>query len=89
MSFALRVSHWGMTTNTIRELDHRVSDSIDVRLLWRPYDDRALVAVSDAKTGDAFTLEVGPDQRALDVFMHPYAYRSAGSGTPHQVPAAA
>jgi hypothetical protein len=66
-----------MTTHTtaeLRELDHRVSDGIDVRLLWRPSDDRALVAVSDAKTGDAFTIEVGAGQRALDVFHHPFAY---------------
>ena len=33
----------------LRELDHRVSDGIDVRLLWRPQDDRVLVAVADAK----------------------------------------
>ena len=69
-----------MTTNqpaALRELDHRVSDGIDVRLLWRPEDDRALVAVSDARTGESFTIEVGTDQRASDVFHHPYAY--AGS----------
>ena len=66
-----------MTTTentTLRELDHRVSDGIDVRLLWRAEDDRAIVAVSDAKTGESFTLEVAPHQRALDVFHHPYAY---------------
>jgi hypothetical protein len=66
-----------MTTTantTLRELDHRVSDGIDVRLLWRPEDDRAIVAVSDAKTGESFTLEVAPHQSALDVFHHPYAY---------------
>jgi hypothetical protein len=66
-----------MTTHantTLRDLDHRVSDGIDVRLLWRPADDRALVAVSDAKTGESFTVEVGANQRALDVFHHPYAY---------------
>jgi hypothetical protein len=57
-----------------RELDHRTADGIDVWLLWRPQDDRALVAVWDAKTGDAFTLEVGAHQSALDVFHHPYAY---------------
>jgi hypothetical protein len=60
--------------HTLRELDHRVSDGIDVRLLWRPHDDRAIVTVSDAKTGGSFTLEVADDQRALDVFHHPYAY---------------
>jgi hypothetical protein len=66
-----------MTTHTIselRELDHRVSDGIEVHLMWRPSDDRALVAVSDAKTGESFTIEVGADQRALDVFHHPFAY---------------
>jgi hypothetical protein len=66
-----------MTTTantTLRELDHRVSDGIDVTLFWRPEDDRAVVAVSDAKTGESFTLEVAPDQNALDVFHHPYAY---------------
>jgi hypothetical protein len=72
-----------MTTNQtaeLRELDHRVSDGIDVRLLWRPYDDRVLVAVSDTKTGDAFAIEVGGDQRAMDVFHHPFAY--AGNRRP-------
>jgi len=63
-------------TAALRELDHRVSDGIDVRLLWRPHDDRVLVAVSDSKTGDSFALIVGPNQRALDVFHHPFAYAS-------------
>ena len=61
-------------TAALRELDHRVSDGIDVRMLWRPQDDRVLVAVADAKTGQSFTIEVGADQRALDVFHHPFAY---------------
>ena len=61
-------------TAALRELDHRDSDGIDVRMLWRPQDDRVLVAVSDAKTGESFTIEVGDDQRALDVFQHPFAY---------------
>ena len=62
------------TTAELRELDQRVSDGIDVRLLWRPSDDRTLVSVSDAKTGEAFTIEVAASQRALDVFHHPFAY---------------
>ena len=36
----------------LRELHHRVTDGIDVRLLWDERD----------------------DERALDVFHHPYAY---------------
>lgn len=76
-----------MTTNRtaeLRELDHRISDGIDVRLLWRPSDDRVLVAVDDTKTGESFAIEVGSDQRALDVFHHPFAYagsRSSGNET--------
>jgi hypothetical protein len=69
-----------MTTNRtaeLRELDHRVSDGIDVRLLWRPHDDRVIVAVDDTKSGESFAIEVGSDQSALDVFHHPFAY--AGS----------
>ena len=62
------------TSTLIRELDSRVSDGIEVRLLWRAQDERVLVAVCDGRTGDAFSVEVADDQRALDVFHHPYAY---------------
>ena len=60
--------------DALRELDHRHSDRIDVRLLWRESDDTVLVAVADEKTGDRFTIEVRDGERALDVFHHPYAY---------------
>jgi hypothetical protein len=69
-----------------RELDGRVSDGIDVRLLWHPTDGRVSVAVHDRKTDDSFELAVGEDERASDVFLHPYAYAasrralSTGSG---------
>jgi hypothetical protein len=62
------------TTSLTRELDHRVSDGIEVRLLWSVPDHRLLVAVADGRTGDAFTVEVRDGERALDVFHHPYAY---------------
>lgn len=79
------------SNSPLRELDHRISDGIDVRLLWRPHDDRALVAVSDARTGEAFTIEVAPHQRVLDVFHHPFAYApdapltASSPGEPAQV----
>jgi hypothetical protein len=57
----------------IRELDRRTSDGIDVRLLWNQTDDRALVAVVDAKTGAAFEIEVEAGE-GLAAFHHPYAY---------------
>jgi hypothetical protein len=62
---------------TMRELHRRRSDGIDVRLLWCEADNRVAVRVADAKTGDAFAVEVGPRDRALDVFHHPYAYAAA------------
>ena len=61
-------------TDTFRELDHRVHDRIDVRLLWRARDDRVIVAVADEKTGERFSVDVRDDERALDVFRHPFAY---------------
>src|SRR5687768_1666673 len=69
-----------MTTTlpvTTAELDHRVNDGIDVRLLWSPDDGRVLVTVSDARTGEEFTIEVADPKRARDVFHHPYAYAGA------------
>jgi len=63
----------------VRELDRRESDGIDVRLLWRPHDDRVMVAVADAKTGDAFTITVASHDRALAAFHHPYAYAAAAA----------
>jgi hypothetical protein len=32
------------------------------------------VSLHDAKTGEGFEVEVGPGERALDVFHHPFAY---------------
>ncbi len=61
-------------TSLTRELDHRASDGIDVRLLWNVREDRLLVAVTDGRTGDAFSGDVRDDERALDVFHPPYAY---------------
>ena len=69
------------TTDLTRELDRRESDGIEVRLLWRPHDDTTLVAVSDARTGESFSVEVRDGERALDVFHHPYAYASRGGAS--------
>ncbi|HWT24840.1 MAG TPA: hypothetical protein VN213_15150 [Solirubrobacteraceae bacterium] len=62
------------TTHLTRELDRRINDGIDVRLLWCEHDGRVLVAVRDSKTGDAFAVEVHEGESAMDVFRHPYAY---------------
>ena len=66
---------------TLRELDHRTNDGIDVRLLWDPAADRALVQVTDAKADVEFEVTVRPGERALDVFHHPYAYAAWAGAT--------
>ena len=40
----------------IRELDQRINDGIDVRLLWNSVTDRISVAVEDQRTGEFFEL---------------------------------
>jgi hypothetical protein len=57
-----------------RELDHRTNDGIDVWLLWNHPADEVVVAVFDAKSGEAFEIPVRDRERALDVFHHPFAY---------------
>jgi hypothetical protein len=82
--------------STMRELSRRSSDGIYVRLLWSKHDGRVAVAVTDTKTGDVFSVEVGENERALDVFHHPYVYaawrdidtrRTSPSGEPVRMPA--
>ena len=60
----------------IRELAHRAGDGLEVRLLWNEEDNRVVVAVDDARTGERFEIEV-PTTRALDAFEHPFAYAPA------------
>ena len=62
------------TTHLLRELDHRNSDGIDVRLLWNERENTVHVTVNDAKTGEAFTIPVRDGDKAMDVFQHPFAY---------------
>ena len=56
-----------------RELAHRVSDSVEVTLLWSERDGRLAVTVFDGATGVLVELEA-PRERALDVFHHPFFY---------------
>jgi hypothetical protein len=59
---------------SIRELDTRVTDGVQVRLLWCEHDGTLWVTAVNTKTGDAFHVEVRDGDRPLDVFHHPYAY---------------
>ena len=70
----VRGEHDEAMTDSLRELDRRTNDRMDVRLLWHERDDRVLVVVDDEKTGASFKIEVRDGERVLDVFHHPYAY---------------
>jgi hypothetical protein len=61
------------TDSERRELAHRVSDGVEVALLWRRADDAVSVTITDRASGAAIEVDVRPDQ-ALDAFRHPYAY---------------
>ena len=61
-------------TTTVHELAYRNNDSIYVTMFWDSATNAVTVAVTDAKTDDAFEIVVGPGERALDVFHHPFAY---------------
>jgi hypothetical protein len=62
---------------SIRELDHRRNDGIDVRLLWSAEAGRVWIDVHDDRLGGSFRVEVDPGE-ALAAFRHPYAYAVRG-----------
>jgi hypothetical protein len=62
------------TLTSIRELDSRVTDGAQVRLLWCEHDGTLWVTVVNTRTGHAFHVAVHRGEQPLDVFRHPYAY---------------
>ena len=60
----------------LRELDHRVGDGFEVTLLWAEDGGGLKVVVNDWRTEERFEIDARGDN-ALDVFNHPFAYRSA------------
>lgn len=63
---------------TWKELAGRVSDGLEVTLLWSESAGRVKVAVADARLAEQFEFEVaGAD--ALAAYHHPFAY-AAGRG---------
>ena len=61
------------TSHRLRELDFREGDGIEVTLLWDGVEDRVLLDVRDARTGEWFVSGVAHAD-ALDAFRHPFAY---------------
>ena len=62
-----------MSTETVvRELDRRINDGFDVRLLWDSRTNRVFVAI-EGRRGDSLEFEVHAGD-ALEAFHHPFAY---------------
>lgn len=61
---------------SIRELDRRVTNGVQVRLLWCGHDVRLWVAALNPRNGDAFCVEVREDERPLERARH---YGCSGS----------
>ena len=58
---------------TLKELDRRLSNRIEVSLLWDERDNSVMVSVVDIRSGESFDVEASADN-ALEVFHHPYAH---------------
>ena len=69
----------GAGDNLPRELDRRASGGIEVCQWWSPADGRTRVCVDDVRSGALFVLPVTDQNRARDVFDHPYAYATRRS----------
>ena len=59
-----------------RELAGRVSDGVEIALLWSERDDRVKIAVADVRRGQRFEFGVAGAE-ALAAFHHPFAYAAA------------
>jgi hypothetical protein len=64
-----------------RELAHRLSEGLEVTLLWQKLTDTLTITGSDERSGAYFELVAAPDQ-SLNVFDHPYAH-AAFRGLPY------
>jgi hypothetical protein len=69
------------TTNSLRELDHRSGDGINVSLLWDPLTDCVSIEVVDTRSGEIIAFPVAADE-ALTAFHHPYAFGHADRRSP-------
>jgi hypothetical protein len=59
---------------SMRELDYRLVNGLQVQLWWDPETGCIWVSVRDARTANQFLIEVRDGERPLDVFHHPFAY---------------
>ncbi len=59
---------------SMRELDYRFVNGLQVQLWWDSETGCVWVSVRDARSGNQFLIEVRDGERPLDVFHHPFAY---------------
>jgi hypothetical protein len=59
------------------ELAARETSGLTVRLLWSRATNLVTVAVDDAANDDHFEIVLNENERALDVFHHPFAHAAA------------
>jgi hypothetical protein len=59
------------------ELASRETNGITVRLLWSRSTNTVTVTVDDPTNDDYFELVLDEDERALEVFHHPFAHAAA------------
>jgi hypothetical protein len=59
---------------SMRELDGRLVNGLQVQLWWDPDTGCVWVSMRDARSGNQFLIEVRDGQQPLDVFHHPFAY---------------
>jgi len=58
------MTHAAHSDSSLKELDFRASDGLEVALLWQADDERLIVEVVDTKLGDAFRLEIAASEPA-------------------------
>jgi hypothetical protein len=68
------------------EIDHRANGGIDVSLLWDRETDQLYVQVIDWGMDEDSTFCVDPE-RAVDAFLHPFAYADRCSAADELGPA--
>ena len=65
-------------TRELRELDHRLSGRLDIRLLWDAHENSTSIEIRHrALGGEPLRFDV-PPARALEAFRHPFAHLTAG-----------
>jgi hypothetical protein len=61
----------------LRELDHRVSGGLDVRLLWNAHDNSTIVELRHRELEQVPLRFEVPPEHALHAFRHPFAHLAA------------